>query len=327
MNTLFVLNAPIGDIINFSCILKDYHEMFKNEKLYVITSLEIFLDVFKNNSLVNLYDKNINYDKIFQYNLAEFDDGKFGKEKFKNIKLENNSLQDTPYLYFKYVYNLNIPHNNHVPCIELDDYQKQIIKNDKPICLINGVAQYFMMDSRFFGHKKYQQIINLFKDKVDFISIGTLKYNMLRAASFENVKYNLINKTSLYELLHYIYNADIVLTHESGIYHLANVESYKQRHVIVPAGARQTFKMNNYKTPNVKVYWIENKDKTFYRNNCYEGNENACMICPLISKLNDIEIAKNNFCKCPVLNNGELLSHCMNDITVEQVSEILCKCI
>ena len=26
--TLFVINAPIGDIINFSCILKDYHEMF-----------------------------------------------------------------------------------------------------------------------------------------------------------------------------------------------------------------------------------------------------------------------------------------------------------
>ena len=35
MNTLFVINAPIGDIINFSCILKDYHKMFKNENIII----------------------------------------------------------------------------------------------------------------------------------------------------------------------------------------------------------------------------------------------------------------------------------------------------
>ena len=325
--TLFVINAPIGDIINFSCILKDYHEMFQDEELYVITGMKPFLDVFKNNSIVKLYDENIKYDKILHYDLAKFDQSEGGIEKLRNIKNETKSIQDTPYLYFKYMYNIDIPHKNYIPCIELDETQKKHISNKKPICLINGVAQYFMMDARYFGYKKYQQIINDFKDKIDFISIGNLNYNMLRTIKFENVVEDLVNKTSLYDLLHYIYNADIILTHESGIYHLVNIESYKERHVIVPAGARQSYKMNNYKTPNVKVYWVENMDLSFYQKNCYKDDEKRCMICPLISKLNDIEIAKDNFCKAPILNNGELLSHCMNNISVEQIEEVLNKCI
>ena len=127
MNTLFIVNAPLGDSVNFSCLLKDYKEAFPNETLY-ITHNNIFIDLFKNNSLVNIYNKSIKYDKVYDYNLYKIDqDPRYSK------KTETKTMRDVPYWVFEHVWNLKIPHNNYTPCIDLDDYQKQQIDSDKPI--------------------------------------------------------------------------------------------------------------------------------------------------------------------------------------------------
>ena len=72
MRTLFVLYAPLSDSVNFSCFLKDYHEVYADEELYIRANPPMLNDLFKNNHIVNLFDRNIGYDKIFEYKLGEF---------------------------------------------------------------------------------------------------------------------------------------------------------------------------------------------------------------------------------------------------------------
>ena len=129
----------------------------------------------------------------------------------------------------------------------------------------------------------------------------------------------MVNKTTVYELLHYIYNADIILTHESGIWHCANIICGKPRYLIVPAGARQTSRMNRYRTPDVNVYWIENRDKESFTGMCYCDNEKGCMIEPLFSEVNDYVICRDNSCKYPVLKDNEMISKCMSHIAMADI--------
>lgn len=327
MNTLFVLYCPLGDCINFSCFLKDYSQTFKGEDIYVKTNPAMLNDLFTNNHIVNLFRDDIRYDKIYEYRLGDFDTGPFGAIKRQMVKREEISLQDTPYIYFQKTYNLTVPHNNRIPCIELDEYQRSTIESDKPICLINAVAQYFMFDARFLGFNRFQRIVDDFYQRINFISIGNLSYGLLRTNKLNHVCSDLVNRTSIYELLHYIYNADIVLTSESGIWHIANIQCGKPRYVIVPAGARQTHRMNHYDTPQVIVYWLENKDKDTFSNLCYNGDEKGCLTEPLFSEVNGYRICRDDSCRFPVVENNELLSRCLAHVTIEDVEVALNDCL
>ena len=315
MNTLFKVSAPLGDSVIFSCLLKDYKEMFPNETLYIIHN-ELFIDLYKNNSIVNIYNPSIKYDKIFDYNLYKIDQNPKWREK-PGIK----SLQDVPYWIFNYVFNLKLQHNNYIPCIDLDDYQKTQIESDKPICLINPMANFFMLDGRTFGINRYQQIINEFKDKINFVTIGNGKYNsLLRCTPLQNIWKDLINKTSIYELLRWINSSKIILTHESGLWHIAAIKSDKPRDVIVLFGARWLKTTNFYKTPNVNIHYMQSQNLQYYKEHCYRFVEdNECHCAPLISKINNIPVG--NVCKSPVLFNGELLSDCMTNISIEEVKQ------
>jgi len=327
MNTLFVLNCPLGDCINFSCFLKDYHESFMDEVLYIRATPSMLDELFKNNHIVNLFRDDIHYDKIYEYRLGEFDSGSSGMDKRRRIKREEITLQDTPYIYFDKVYHLPLVHRNRIPCIELDEYQKSKIESDKPLCLINAVAQYFLFDARYLGFSRFQRIVDDFYHRVNFFSIGNLTYGLLQTNKLNHVYADLVNQTSIYELLHYIYNADIILTSESGIWHAANIRRGKPLYVIVPAGARQTHRMNRYDTPDVNVYWLENKDKEAFSNLCYNGDEKGCLIEPLFSEVNDYRICRDDSCRFPVVKNNELISRCLSHVAIEDVEAALNDCL
>lgn len=133
---------------------------------------------------------------------------------------------------------------------------------------------------------------------------------------------DLVNKTSIYETLNLIYQADFVLTHESGLYHTACIPSNKIRHVIIPAGSRMTFKSNLWKTKNVNIHWIGNENTDNYYKHCFQENNHLCMCGCLFSEINvNTFIHKEHGanCKMPVFSNGEVLSHCLYSIKPEQV--------
>lgn len=324
MNTLFIVKCPLGDNIIFSQLIKDYHDMFPKEKLYIVSQIN---ELFLNNPYVNLLDKNIKYDKIFDYNLYKFNSDIYVQEKDERIYTNQMTLQDTPYFYFNKYFNLNISHNNHTPCIYLNDEQKTKIQSDKPICLVNSAANYFMLDARWFGFNNYQQIINDFKDKINFISIGNNSYNQLiNLKPFQNVYMDLINKTNILQLLNLIYNADIILTHESGILHAAHIISDKIRHVIALMGARHLNYDNyvnyTYNTSSVITHYIIPDNLSYYQENCYKRfNVKNCGCCSLLTELNTMTF--ENACKKPVLHNNELMSHCMAHLSISQIEEKL----
>ncbi|MBQ7159768.1 MAG: hypothetical protein IJS09_10180 [Treponema sp.] len=142
-----------------------------DEVLYIRATPSMLDELFKNNHIVNLFRDDIHYDKIYEYRLGEFDSGSSGMDKRRRIKREEITLQDTPYIYFDKVYHLPLVHRNRIPCIELDEYQKSKIESDKPLCLINAVAQYFLFDARYLGFSRFQRIVDDFYHRVNFFSI------------------------------------------------------------------------------------------------------------------------------------------------------------
>ena len=319
MNTLFILSCPLGDCVITSCLLKDYKEQYPNETLYVLSN-EHFMDLFKNNTYFNIYDKNLKYDKIYDYKLPVFDTSEHVVIKNHLLSIGEMTLQDIPYFYFKRIFNVSITHNTKIPCINLADEQKEKINSDKPICLINPIGTFFNFDCRYFGFRRMQQIVNDFKDKINFIAIGNCTYNqLLQPTKLQNLYMDLINKTTVSELLKYIYNADIIFTGESGIWHISNIQSDKPRHIIIPMGARYLERSNSYSTPNVVVHMLTNANTEYYQQHCLDKYEVNCLRYTLLSNINTLKLDDDNPCKRPVLLNGDLLSHCMANISIEQV--------
>ena len=75
--------------------------------------------------------------------------------------------------------------------------------------------------------------------------------------------------------------------------------------------------MNNYKTNNITVHWIENINKEYYAKKCFNNSDiNGCCACQLLQDIyvNTQTFHSDVFCKLPVFNNNEILSHCLNNI-------------
>lgn len=324
--TLFVIAAPTGDTICFSPFLKDYKDKYPDEELYVKHIIDALAGLFQYNEYVKPYDSTISYDKIYEYNLYQIDPSELGKKFGEQIIDNSSSIQAKHYFYLNSLYNFNVERKTLHPIIQANtsDYK---IESDKPICLINPGANYLGFDTRFWGINNYQKIIDTFKDKINFISIGSNSYNgLLNVRSLKNVYKDLINQTSMYETLCLINQADFILTHESGLYHAGCIPSDKIRHVIVPAGSRMTYCTNTWTTKNVIVHWLENENKELYHKHCFKSNENSCHHIPIFSEINIgnfLHKEHESHCKMPVFYNGEILSHCLYDIKPERVISLI----
>ena len=178
-NTLFIVAAPLGDIICFSSFLKDYKETYPDENLYIQVAIPVLQGLFQFNEYVKLYVENIQYDKIYEYNLYQIDQTQLSKEYSKIIHSDNGSIQHKHYFYLNRLYNLNVQHNTTHPIIYIDKTKLHKIESDKPICIINPAANYIGFDARFWGMNNYQAVINALKDKINFIAIGSNNYNRI----------------------------------------------------------------------------------------------------------------------------------------------------
>lgn len=181
------------------------------------------------------------------------------------------SLQEKHYIYFNYIFKLNIKRNTVSPIIELPTDKLKKIDSDKPICVVNPNFNFCGFDSRFWGINNYQTVIDKFKDKINFISIGSNNYNyLINSKTLNNLYMNFVNKISILETLNVIAQSKFVLTHESGLYHAGCINNNTDftRHVIVPAGARMLFKTNKWETENVNIHWLEPENKEIYLKHC-----------------------------------------------------------
>lgn len=168
-------------------------------------------------------------------------------------------------------------------------------------------------DTVFWGLNNFYTLVELLKDKIHFISIGASGKNYdgnTIKKELPNVHENLIDKTNLEQLKTLMYNADFVLTSESGINHMAHIEAYKPRNVFLLAGNRILPDRIVYKTPNVYDY-------KFYSelNTC---KEEFCHTRSIFKKINN-SFNSDKCCKYPVIHNNEIMSCCLSEISVETV--------
>jgi hypothetical protein len=326
-NTLFIVTAPLGDMICFSSFLKDYKETYPNENLYIRIQLQPLTELFQYNEYVKLYDENIQYDKIYDYNLYYIDQTELSKQYSKLIRLNQGSLQHKHYIYMNELYNLNIKHKTFYPIVQFDTNKLEKIESDKPICIINPSPGYLGFDSRFWGIKNYQYVIDALKDKINFISIGSNNYNgFIRPMKLNNLFLDLVNKTNISQMLNLIYQADFVLTHESGLYHSACIPTNKHKHVIVPGGMRHTFESDKWISPNTDIHWLAPETTEIYYKHCFNEHEHMCARGCIFSELHfsSVHHSENGAnCKLPVFDNGEVLSHCLYKIKPENVVKLI----
>ena len=326
-NTLFIIAAPLGDMICFSPFLKDYKETYPDENLYINVQIPMLADLFQYNEYVKLYDERIHYDKIYDYNLFTIDKSELAKQYSKLIRLNQGSIQHKHYVYMNVLYRLNVEHKTFYPIIQFDTNKLVKIESNKPICIVNPNPNFFGFDSRFWGIKNYQYVIDSLKDKINFIAIGNNNYNAsIVPIKLNNLFLDLVNKTNISQMLNLIYQADFVLTHESGIYHAACIPTNKYKHVIVPVGMRHTFKSNNWSSPNTDIHWLTPETTEIYYKQCFNDNEHMCICGCVFNELHygPVHHEENNSnCKLPIFYDGEILSQCLYNIKPETVINLI----
>ena len=113
------------------------------------------------------------------------------------------------------LYKLNVEHKTFYPIIQFNTNKLVKIESNKPICIINPNPNFFGFDSRFWGIKNYQYVIDSLKDKINFIAIGNNNYNAsIIPINLNNLFLDLVNKTNISQMLNLIYQENFVLKHE-----------------------------------------------------------------------------------------------------------------
>lgn len=307
-NVLFVFSCPLGDTIIGTGFLTAYHNQFPDEQIYYTNIWPGGLNtIIGNHPFIKIFDRaihnNIQFSNVYEIFVLEY--------KKYNISMEtSNNMHECIYEYFEKKYGIKIPYVDNIPNIIVDN--KTIKKYDKPMCLINHCVAYAGFDTAFWGLNNFYQFVERFKNRCHFISIGASGKNYdgnTIKRELPNVHENLIDKTDLNQLKNLMYNADFVLTGETGINHVAHIEAYKPRHVFLLSGNRISPNKINYKTPNVFDYKFYDEQKT-----C---KETQCHVRSILKNINGFSC--DDWCKYPVLFNNELMSCCLSEVKLDTV--------
>lgn len=132
-----------------------------------------------------------------------------------------------------------------------------VFSPEKPVCLVN--ASYKDDNkNKFWGLEKFQAVIDALKDKVLFVQVGAKESYFNHNSRLKNCQ-SMIGHTSLRELAHLVYHADFILTGISQLLPLSAIQTYKPRHCITIAGAREPEQWANcWRQDNVTFHWIGN---------------------------------------------------------------------
>ncbi len=172
-----------------------------------------------------------------------------------------------------------IPKLNLLPNIEFQNFIKSIA--GMKIILTPGGAQNLINDGwqRRWPIESYVNLAEkLLKTNLDFsVLLAGSKDDIWAEKYFEHLPViNLLGKTTLHELIYLYNNSSVLITHDTGIMHLAKLTTIKTIALFGPVNPSERIGMNE----DIFCFWIGN---TLPCSPCYDGKafadckDNICM--------------------------------------------------
>ena len=317
MNILFTfgIGSGFGDELGLTPYIKDLKQQYKDINLF-----------FSNNSIVNKILQNNPF--IKQHHNEHIDQTinhrwqNFGIPSYQFIKSNEFNFLQIVYHVYNDKLKLNVKQNTTYIDVYLTEKEKEkFLNTNKKICVVSTAhALYGAKQIKYWGTKKYQELVNNIKDEYDIVQVGSNNFHT--NISLQNISLNLVNKTNIRKLFQVMYNADLIITGVTGLYHAAHINSFKSRKIICIGGSRQTQHYTNcYTLNNTKTYWLGYDYKKYQQ--CFKSNEICCWCDG--GSANDCNQKRGNLCKKLIHEPqyNDYLADCINSITVDQVLDII----
>lgn len=318
MNILFVLSSGngLGDNLALTAYIKDLKKQYSNFKLYYKCLIDYHSQMFYNNPNIEKY-KDQSIDKKILHCWQNF-----CKPRYQFIT--NNKYDFLSVLYKTYNQMLNIQVKQETKYIDvyLNEQQKTSkINTNKKICVISTAHRlYGAKQIKYWGSKNYQQLVNRLSNQYQFVQLGVNDQYHINIQLDNTIK--LTNKTNLRDVFNIMYNADVVTTGVTGLYHCANINSKKHRKIICIGGSRQNKHYTDcYDIDNTKHYWLGYNFLKYKQ--CFR-NQDICCWCDGGSA-NDLNKKSGYLCKKLIYQPqyNDYIADCINQITVQQIINII----
>lgn len=308
MNILFVFWQPLGDLINSSCYIYDYHLQNPNDKLYIYADVNTLnhevaqrINIFRDQTWISLWttERLTFFDKIYELT---------SKGTYYD---QIHSIRSVFYTGINQKYNLNIKQTiNFIPLQIPKIYKQKINFNtNKQICLIDN-SNFSNKDSRYWGNNKYQEIINSLYNDLFFIQIGFTPFGH-NCNKLTNIDLDLINKTTIEQLMILIYNSRFIICREGGLRWLAMFKGRQNPlDIFTVHGNRNIEHIKTQNNQNIFTHdYCSNGEE--YLNCCTNLNTKKCLMADFKQCKNIINVNNQQICKCMTDISSELI---INDI-------------
>lgn len=310
--------AGMGDLLVTTMYLHDFAEQRPNDMLYFRFEYEFmekkYSCLFDGNPYYHKYSPEIKIDKAFHFGWGE------PVNEIEKIKLNI----DCKYVYTDVIYNelrvrTGIDITKTASKIDIyltDDERRHIIDTKgKKLCVVNDGYNIMFGNSRNWGWSKFQHVVNSLHDKIVFVQVGSCGGGYYHYPLQNCI--NLIDKIPLRSLFTLLNQADFVLTHNSGLYHMAAFEGGSDRTVIGLFGGRDFYRyMDCYDVPNVHYDNVYNNEKYL---DCYESGKYCCD-CGRVFCVNIPSGGNQIVCKKPSADFfGNVICDCFNKISPDEV--------
>lgn len=320
MDILFVLSSGngLGDNLALTSYIRDLKHQYNNFKLYYKCLINSHNQMFYNNPNISQYKGQFINKKILHCWQN------FCKPRYQFITNNKYNFLSILYKTYNQMLGLNVIQNTQFIDVYLNEEEKKNkILTNKKICVFTTAHRlYGAKQIKYWGSKNYQQLVNKLKEQYCFVQLGIDDAYHTNISLQNTIK--LTNKTNLRDIFGIMYNADVIITGVTGLYHCANIIANKERKVICIGGSRQTENYTNcYNIPNTKCFWI-GYDYDKYKD-CFRNNDICCWCDG--GSANDGNQKNGYLCKKLIHQPqyNDYIADCINRITVDQIIDIIKK--
>lgn len=317
--------AGMGDFIATMMFLRDFEEQMPDDKLYLrfeIPYMDVkYADLLKNNPHWHKYDGIQHIDKVIHFGWGE------RTNEVEQVKYH----EDCPYVYTDVIYQaFNSRARTSIkksrPKADFffsNDETEAVITTDKPICVVNIGYNIMHGNARNWGWSRFQYIVNALKDYVTFVQVGSSGQGYFHFPLINAV--NMIDKSPIRWTLSLLHQARFVITHNSGLLHMAAFDSIIKRKVYCIMGGRDLYKFFNcYDAKNVEFSFVQNNE-LFTK--CF-GKDEYCCDAGLAFKTGLNSVGNSKLCKNPACDSyGNIICECFAalnpNIIVESIKQEL----
>jgi len=294
-----------GDILMMTAAVRDLKKSHPEHLINCQTSAQ---ELWNNNPYLDRTVTERNADKVIQMHYPLIHQSTLGQYHF--IHGFRMYLEDQ--------LKIRIPSGNFCVDVHLNNLEKHdpYIENvldgfagdGKKIWLIDAGGK-SDFTAKVWESDRFQQVVNLTKDRINWIQIGAMGHNHKRLSNVTNM----VGRTSHRQLMSLMYMADGVLTPVSYPMHLATMQwkdhPDEHRPCVVIAGAREPSQWEAYPTHQ-------------FIHNCGIlpcARRGACWRSRIV-KLNDSSEQDKSLCECPCTTaSGQVIPKCLDMITVDEV--------